>query len=30
MTQQEMSQELGTRQQTISERETSMYRPRGG
>ena len=30
MTQQEMSEELGTRQQTISEWETGMYRPRGG
>lgn len=30
MTQQEMSDELGTRQQTISEWETGMYRPRGG
>jgi DNA-binding transcriptional regulator YiaG len=25
-----MSEELGTRQQTISEWETGMYRPRGG
>jgi len=30
MTQQRMSEELGTRQQTISEWETGMYRPRGG
>ena len=30
MTQQEMADELGTRQQTISEWETGMYRPRGG
>jgi putative transcriptional regulator len=30
MTQQEMSEELGTRQQTISEWETGMYCPRGG
>jgi putative transcriptional regulator len=30
LTQQEMSEELGTRQQTISEWETGMYRPRGG
>jgi DNA-binding transcriptional regulator YiaG len=30
MTQQEMSEELGTRQQTISEWETGRYRPRGG
>jgi DNA-binding transcriptional regulator YiaG len=30
LTQQQMSEELGTRQQTISEWETSMYRPRGG
>ncbi len=29
MTQQEMAHELGTRQQTISEWETGMYRPRG-
>jgi DNA-binding transcriptional regulator YiaG len=29
LTQQEMSEELGTRQQTISEWETGMYRPRG-
>jgi len=29
MTQQEMADELGTRQQTISEWETGMYRPRG-
>ena len=30
MTQQQMSEEIGTRQQTISEWETGMYRPRGG
>jgi DNA-binding XRE family transcriptional regulator len=30
LTQQEMAEELGTRQQTISEWETGMYRPRGG
>jgi putative transcriptional regulator len=30
LTQQRMSEELGTRQQTISEWETGMYRPRGG
>lgn len=29
MTQDEMAQELGTRQQTISEWETGMYEPRG-
>jgi DNA-binding transcriptional regulator YiaG len=29
LTQQEMAAELGTRQQTISEWETGMYRPRG-
>ena len=29
VTQQQMAQELGTRQQTISEWETGMYRPRG-
>jgi DNA-binding transcriptional regulator YiaG len=29
MTQDEMARELGTRQQTISEWETGMYRPRG-
>jgi DNA-binding transcriptional regulator YiaG len=29
LTQQEMSDELGTRQQTISEWETGMYKPRG-
>ncbi len=29
LTQQEMSAELGTRQQTISEWETGLYRPRG-
>lgn len=28
-TQQELAEELGTRQQTISEWETGMYRPRG-
>ena len=30
MTQQQMSDEMGTRQQTISEWETGVYRPRGG
>ena len=30
LTQQRMSEELGTRQQTISEWETGMYCPRGG
>ncbi len=30
LTQQQMSEELGTRQQTISEWETGMYCPRGG
>jgi DNA-binding transcriptional regulator YiaG len=30
LTQQQMSEELGTRQQTVSEWETGMYRPRGG
>ena len=30
MTQQQMAEELGTRQQTISEWETGMYCPRGG
>ena len=30
MTQQQMSEEIGTRQQTISEWETGMYCPRGG
>jgi DNA-binding transcriptional regulator YiaG len=30
LTQRQMSEELGTRQQTISEWETGMYRPRGG
>ena len=30
LTQQQMSEELGTRQQTISEWETEMYCPRGG
>jgi DNA-binding transcriptional regulator YiaG len=29
MTQQELAEELGTRQQTISEWETGLYRPRG-
>lgn len=29
LTQQEMAEELGTRQQTISEWEREMYRPRG-
>jgi DNA-binding transcriptional regulator YiaG len=29
MTQRELSNRLGTRQQTISEWETGMYRPRG-
>ncbi|HEY98551.1 MAG TPA: helix-turn-helix transcriptional regulator [Dehalococcoidia bacterium] len=29
LTQHEMSQRLGTRQQTISEWETGMYQPRG-
>jgi DNA-binding transcriptional regulator YiaG len=29
MTQQELAEELGTRQQTISEWETGMYKPRG-
>jgi DNA-binding transcriptional regulator YiaG len=29
LTQQELAAELGTRQQTISEWETGMYRPRG-
>jgi DNA-binding transcriptional regulator YiaG len=29
MTQQEMAEYLGTRQQTISEWETGMYQPRG-
>jgi len=29
LTQQEMADELGTRQQTISEWETGMYKPRG-
>ena len=29
LTQQQMSDELGTRQQTISEWERGMYRPRG-
>jgi len=30
MTQQELAEELGMRQQTISEWETGMYQPRGG
>ena len=30
LTQQQMSEELGTRQQTVSEWETGMYCPRGG
>jgi DNA-binding XRE family transcriptional regulator len=30
MTQQELSEELGTRQQTVSEWETGRYCPRGG
>jgi DNA-binding transcriptional regulator YiaG len=29
LTQSEFSEQLGTRQQTISEWETGMYRPRG-
>ena len=29
MTQHELADELGTRQQTVSEWETGMYRPRG-
>jgi DNA-binding transcriptional regulator YiaG len=29
LTQQELAEELGTRQQTISEWETGLYRPRG-
>ena len=29
LTQQEMAEQLGTRQQTISEWEKEMYRPRG-
>jgi len=29
LTQKEMSEELGTRQQTVSEWETGMYKPRG-
>jgi DNA-binding transcriptional regulator YiaG len=29
LTQNEMAEELGTRQQTISEWETGMYQPRG-
>jgi len=30
LTQQELADELGTRQQTISEWETGAYQPRGG
>ena len=30
LTQAQMAQELGTRQQTISEWEVGMYKPRGG
>jgi DNA-binding transcriptional regulator YiaG len=30
LTQRQMADELGTRQQTISEWETGMYQPRGG
>lgn len=30
MTQKELADELGMRQQTISEWETGMYKPRGG
>jgi DNA-binding transcriptional regulator YiaG len=30
LTQQELADELGMRQQTISEWETGIYRPRGG
>jgi DNA-binding transcriptional regulator YiaG len=30
LTQVQMAQELGTRQQTISEWEVGMYKPRGG
>ena len=29
LTQQQMAQEMGTRQQTISEWETGLYKPRG-
>ena len=29
LTQQQMAEKLGTRQQTVSEWETGMYRPRG-
>ena len=29
VTQQEMAEEMGTRQQTVSEWETGLYRPRG-
>ena len=29
LTQSELSEELGTRQQTVSEWETGMYKPRG-
>ena len=29
LTQQELAQEMGTRQQTISEWETGLYQPRG-
>lgn len=29
LTQQQMAREMGTRQQTISEWETGLYRPRG-
>lgn len=29
MTQEELARELGTRQQTVSEWETGVYRPRG-
>ena len=30
LTQQQLAEELGVRQQTISEWEVSMYKPRGG
>ena len=30
LTQQELAEELGVRQQTISEWETGVYKPRGG
>src|SRR3989304_150239 len=30
LSQQQMAAELGTRQQTVSEGETGLYRPRGG